>query len=117
MTADELPNPQALAIESVLNGRTMQQSNTRDMIFRGAIDCVLSESTTLAPGTLILTGTPEGVGFARKPPVYLLPGDHLQTRIQGLGTLENSVTAEKEPVLKKYAPDIRFAGMSGARPC
>ncbi len=97
MTADELPNPQALAIESVLNGRTMQQSNTRDMIFSVAqLIAFLSESTTLAPGTLILTGTPEGVGFARKPPVYLLPGDHLQTRIQGLGTLENSVTAEKD---------------------
>jgi 2-keto-4-pentenoate hydratase/2-oxohepta-3-ene-1,7-dioic acid hydratase in catechol pathway len=55
----------------------------------------LSESTTLAPGTLILTGTPEGVGYARKPPVYIVPGDHLQTRIQGIGILENPVIAEK----------------------
>ena len=96
VTADELTDPQNLAVESVLNGQTMQQSNTRDMIFSVAqLIAFLSESTTLAPGTLILTGTPEGVGFARKTPVYLKPGDHLQTRIQGIGTLENPVIAEK----------------------
>ncbi|WP_024333593.1 fumarylacetoacetate hydrolase family protein [Desulfotignum balticum] len=96
VTADEISDPQTLAIESVLNGTTMQQSNTRDMIFSVArLIAFLSESTTLAPGTLILTGTPEGVGYARKPPVYLMPGDHLQTRIQGIGMLENPVTAEK----------------------
>ena len=97
VTADEIPDPQILAIESVLNGRTMQQSNTRDMIFSVVqLIAFLSESTTLSPGTLILTGTPEGVGYARKPPVYLMPGDHLQTRIQGIGTLENPVTAETD---------------------
>ena len=96
VTADEIPDPQNLVIESVLNGRTMQQSNTRDMIFSVAqLIAFLSESTTLAPGTLILTGTPEGVGYARKPPVYLMPGDHLHTRIHGIGILENPVTAEK----------------------
>jgi 2-keto-4-pentenoate hydratase/2-oxohepta-3-ene-1,7-dioic acid hydratase in catechol pathway len=96
VTADEIPDPRDLAIESVLNGRTMQQSNTRDMIFSVAqLIAFLSQSTTLAPGTLILTGTPEGVGFARKPPVYLMPGDHLQTRIQKIGTLENRVAAEE----------------------
>ncbi|HSL60658.1 MAG TPA: fumarylacetoacetate hydrolase family protein [Desulfotignum sp.] len=96
VTADEIPDPQGLAIESVLNGKTMQQSNTRDMIFSVAqLIAFLSQSTTLLPGTLILTGTPEGVGYARKPPVYLMPGDHLQTRIQGIGTLENPVIAEK----------------------
>ncbi|MEX1299337.1 MAG: fumarylacetoacetate hydrolase family protein [Desulfotignum sp.] len=97
VTSDEIQDPQTLAVESMLNGKTMQQSNTRDMIFSVAqLIAFLSESTTLAPGTLILTGTPEGVGFARKPPVYLMPGDHLQTRIQGIGTLENPVTAEKD---------------------
>ena len=96
VTADEIPDPQGLAIESVLNGETMQQSNTGDMIFSVAhLIAFLSQSTTLVPGTLILTGTPEGVGYARKPPVYLMPGDHLQTRIQGIGTLENPVAAEK----------------------
>jgi 2-keto-4-pentenoate hydratase/2-oxohepta-3-ene-1,7-dioic acid hydratase in catechol pathway len=96
VTADEMPDPQGLVIESILNGKTMQQSNTGDMIFSVArLIAFLSQSTTLAPGTLILTGTPEGVGFARKPPVYLMPGDRLQTRIQGIGTLENPVTAEK----------------------
>ena len=96
VTTDEMPDPQNLAIESVLNGRTMQQSNTRDMIFSVAqLIAFLSESTTLAPGTLILTGTPEGVGYARNPSVYLMPGDHLQTRIQGIGVLENPVIAEK----------------------
>ena len=96
VTPDEIPDPQNLAIESVLNGQTMQKSNTRDMIFSVAqLIAFLSQSTTLAPGTLILTGTPEGVGFARKPPVYLMPGDHLQTRIQKIGTLENRVAAEE----------------------
>lgn len=95
VTPDEMSDPQNLAIESVLNGQTMQKSNTRDMIFSvAALIAFLSQSTTLAPGTLILTGTPEGVGFARKPPVYLKPGDHLQTRIQGIGTLANPVAAE-----------------------
>ncbi len=95
VTPEEVPDPQNLVIESVLNGQTMQKSNTRDMIFSVAqLIAFLSESTTLAPGTLILTGTPEGVGFARKPPKYLMPGDHLQTRIQGIGTLENHVVKE-----------------------
>jgi 2-keto-4-pentenoate hydratase/2-oxohepta-3-ene-1,7-dioic acid hydratase in catechol pathway len=95
-TPDEIPDPDILDIECVLNGETMQKSNSSDMIFPVAkIISYLSESTTLLPGTLILTGTPSGVGFARKPPVYLKPGDVLETRIQNIGVLKNEVTSEE----------------------
>lgn len=96
VTPDDLSNPDALDIECVLNGETMQKSNTGDMIFSVArIISYLSESTTLLPGTLILTGTPSGVGFARKPPVYLKPGDVLETRIEHIGVLKNEVGPEE----------------------
>lgn len=92
VTADEIPDPQALAIRSVLNGRTMQSSNTGDMIFSVAeLIAFISRDTTLRPGTLILTGTPEGVGFARRPPVYLADGDTIEITIEGIGTLANPV--------------------------
>ncbi len=81
VTPDEIKDPNHLDIECVLNGKTMQQSNTSDMIFSvGQIISYLSESTTLLPGTLILTGTPSGVGFTRKPPIYLKPGDRLASQ-------------------------------------
>ena len=89
----DIKDPQDLEIQCRVNGELFQNSNTRDMIFSVAhIISYLSQSTTLLPGTLILTGTPEGVGYTRKPPVYLKPGDHLETRIQDLGILENPVT-------------------------
>lgn len=92
VTADEIPDPQALAIGSVLNGRTMQSSTTADMIFPVAeLIAFISRDTTLLPGTVILTGTPEGVGFARKPPVYLADGDTIEITIEGIGTLSNPV--------------------------
>ena len=95
VTADELADPQSLPIRSVLNGRTMQQSNTSDMIFPVAeLIAFISRSTTLLPGTVILTGTPEGVGFARKPPVYLADGDTIEVTIDGIGTLSNPVRGE-----------------------
>lgn len=97
VTADEIKDPQSLNIECRLNGKTMQKGSTSDMIFSVAeIIAFLSESTTLAPGTVILTGTPSGVGFTRKPPVYLKPGDQLETEIKGIGTLKNNVIAETE---------------------
>jgi 2-keto-4-pentenoate hydratase/2-oxohepta-3-ene-1,7-dioic acid hydratase in catechol pathway len=66
------------------------------MIFSvGEIISFLSQSTTLAPGTVILTGTPSGVGFTRKPPVYLKPGDMLETKIKEIGVLKNKITAEQ----------------------
>ena len=84
--------PQTLDIRCVLNGRIMQKGNTADMIFPVAeLIARISQDTTLLPGTLILTGTPPGVGFARKPPIYLSPGDHVRVVIKGIGTLDNPV--------------------------
>jgi 2-keto-4-pentenoate hydratase/2-oxohepta-3-ene-1,7-dioic acid hydratase in catechol pathway len=94
VTADDLPDPQTLAIGSSLNGTRMQASNTADMIFGVAsLIAFLSRDTTLLPGTVILTGTPEGVGFARQPPVYLAVGDVIEIEIQGIGKLSNPVRA------------------------
>jgi 2-keto-4-pentenoate hydratase/2-oxohepta-3-ene-1,7-dioic acid hydratase in catechol pathway len=95
VTRDEVPDPQDLEVACLLNDRVMQQSSTSDMIFSVAqLIAFLSESTTLLPGTLLLTGTPGGVGFTRRPPVFLKPGDRLETRVQGVGTLINPVVAE-----------------------
>ena len=92
VTADEIPDPQTLDIRCTLNGRRMQQGNTGDMIFSVAeLISFLSRDTTLLPGTLILTGTPPGVGFARKPPVFLTDGDQVRVEIDGIGALENPV--------------------------
>ena len=89
-------DPHNLAITTRVNGVTMQQSNTGDMIFNVAqIIEFLSGSTTLEPGTLILTGTPAGVGIGRKPPVFLKAGDIVECEIQGIGTLRNPVIEEK----------------------
>jgi len=91
-----LTNPNALAIATRVNGVTLQQSNTGDMIFSIAeIIEFLSGSTTLEPGTLILTGTPEGVGAGRKPPVYLKAGDVVEIEIEGIGVLRNPVVEEE----------------------
>ena len=92
---DSIENPNNLAITTRLNGATVQQSNTRDMIFSVAeIIEFLSGSTTLEPNTLILTGTPEGVGMSRKPPLFLKPGDTVEIEIEGLGLLSNPVIEE-----------------------
>ena len=95
VTPDEIGNPNNLAIQTRVNGQTLQQSNTSDMIFSvEKIIEFLSGSTTLLPGTVILTGTPEGVGMARKPPVWLKPGDKIEVEIEKIGILTNSVVAE-----------------------
>lgn len=96
VTTDEIDDPQALRVQCRLNHETMQDGVTSDMIF-GAADLIayLSESTTLMPGTVILTGTPSGVGFVRNPPVYLKPGDTIEVLIEQIGSLKNSVVAEK----------------------
>jgi 2-keto-4-pentenoate hydratase/2-oxohepta-3-ene-1,7-dioic acid hydratase in catechol pathway len=92
---DEIPNPNALRIQTVLNGQTMQDSNTSDMIFDvPTLIEFLSGSTTLLPGTVLLTGTPQGVGAARKPPVFLQPGDTVTVEIENIGALTNPVVAE-----------------------
>ncbi len=95
VTTDEIPNPNALHIKTVLNDQVMQQWSTDDMIFDVAeLIAFLSGSTTLLPGTVILTGTPHGVGFARKPPVFLQPGDIVTVAIDGIGELTNPVAEE-----------------------
>jgi 2-keto-4-pentenoate hydratase/2-oxohepta-3-ene-1,7-dioic acid hydratase in catechol pathway len=93
-TTDELPNPHRLRIRLRLNGRTMQDSSTDQLIF-GVPQLIesLSEHVTLEPGDVIATGTPPGVGFARKPPVWLQPGDVVEVEIEGLGVLRNSIAA------------------------
>jgi 2-keto-4-pentenoate hydratase/2-oxohepta-3-ene-1,7-dioic acid hydratase in catechol pathway len=94
-TKDEIPDPDNLRIRTILNGATMQNSNTSDMIFDVAnIVSDLSRSITLLPGTLILTGTPEGVGFTRNPPVFLNDGDIITIAIDSIGELTNTVKRE-----------------------
>ena len=95
VTADEIADPHALDISLTLNGVRMQNSNTRNLIFRiPELIAFLSSVFTLEPGDVVSTGTPSGVGFARKPPVYLQPGDEVIVRIEGLGELRNPVVAE-----------------------
>jgi 2-keto-4-pentenoate hydratase/2-oxohepta-3-ene-1,7-dioic acid hydratase in catechol pathway len=92
VTADEVPDPLKLRIQLRLNGKTMQDSNTSQMIFGvGETLAYLSQVFTLQPGDLIFTGTPPGVGFARKPPVFLKAGDVAEVEIEGLGVLRNPV--------------------------
>jgi 2-keto-4-pentenoate hydratase/2-oxohepta-3-ene-1,7-dioic acid hydratase in catechol pathway len=95
VTGDEIPNPNALGIKTILNGEVMQNWNTEDMIFDvPALIEFLSGSTRLAAGTVILTGTPHGVGFARTPPVLLKDGDEVTIEIDGIGQLTNPVKDE-----------------------
>jgi 2-keto-4-pentenoate hydratase/2-oxohepta-3-ene-1,7-dioic acid hydratase in catechol pathway len=95
VTTDEIPDPNRLAIKTILNGQTLQDWNTSDMIFDvPAIVEFLSASMILNPGTVILTGTPHGVGFARKPPVYLKVGDTVTIEIEKIGRLTNPVVEE-----------------------
>ena len=95
VTADEIEDPHQLDISLTLNGETMQSSNTRNLIFGvPKLIAFLSSVFTLEPGDIVSTGTPAGVGFARKPPRYLQPGDRMVARIEGIGALENPVVAE-----------------------
>jgi 2-keto-4-pentenoate hydratase/2-oxohepta-3-ene-1,7-dioic acid hydratase in catechol pathway len=96
VTRDEIANPNALKIRTVLNGRVMQDWNTDDMIFDvPTLIEFLSASSVLRPGTVILTGTPHGVGFAHTPPVFLRAGDSVSIEIEGIGTLTNPVAEEQ----------------------
>jgi 2-keto-4-pentenoate hydratase/2-oxohepta-3-ene-1,7-dioic acid hydratase in catechol pathway len=96
VTPDELDNPQNLRLTCVLNGQVMQDANTSDMIFPVTeLIAFLSSGVTLLPGSVILTGTPSGVGFTRKPPVYLMPGDTVDVSVEGIGTLSNSVELQR----------------------
>jgi 2-keto-4-pentenoate hydratase/2-oxohepta-3-ene-1,7-dioic acid hydratase in catechol pathway len=92
---DEIPDPAALKIKTILNGQVMQDWNTGDMIFDvPTLIAFLSGSTTLLPGTVILTGTPHGIGAARKPPIFLKPGDSVTIEIDRIGALTNPVVEE-----------------------
>jgi 2-keto-4-pentenoate hydratase/2-oxohepta-3-ene-1,7-dioic acid hydratase in catechol pathway len=96
VTADEIPDPNALQLKSIVSGQVMQDWNTNDMIFDvRTLIAFLSGSTTLSPGTLILTGTPHGVGMAQKPPRWLRPGDTVSIEVEKIGTLTNPVQAEQ----------------------
>jgi 2-keto-4-pentenoate hydratase/2-oxohepta-3-ene-1,7-dioic acid hydratase in catechol pathway len=92
VTADEIPDPNALRIKTILNGQVMQDHTTGDMIFDvPALIESLSSTMTLRPGAVILTGTPQGVGFARTPPVWLKAGDKVVVEIEKIGRLENPI--------------------------
>ena len=92
--AAEVPDPQALRIRCLVNGEVRQDSTTADMIFSVAeLVAFVSEAITLEPGDLLLTGTPDGVGVFRDPPVFLAAGDEVTVEIDGLPSLTNPVRA------------------------
>ncbi len=95
VTADEIADPHALDIGLSINGEVMQNSNTRDLVFR-VPDLIeyISSITPLLPGDIVSTGTPPGVGMGRKPPRWLQPGDSVTVTVEGLGSLTNPVLAE-----------------------
>ncbi|HJU01596.1 MAG TPA: fumarylacetoacetate hydrolase family protein [Actinomycetes bacterium] len=94
VTADEVPDPQALGIRCLVNDELLQDSNTGQMVF-GVAELIsyASRTITLEPGDLLATGTPSGVGDAADPPRYLRPGDRMRVEIDGLGQLDNTVRA------------------------
>jgi 2-keto-4-pentenoate hydratase/2-oxohepta-3-ene-1,7-dioic acid hydratase in catechol pathway len=95
-SAAVVPDPQKMRLTLSVNGKVMQDANTGQMIFPvAALVSILSELVTLEPGDVIVTGTPAGVGHARKPPIYLQPRDEVVCEIEGIGVLRNPVQAEK----------------------
>ncbi|MNC86391.1 Ureidoglycolate lyase [compost metagenome] len=92
VTADEIPDPQALGLRCLVNGEVRQQSTTADMSF-GIAEQIeyLSTAFTLEPGDLLATGTPEGVGAGMDPPRFLKPGDVVRCEVDGIGAIENRV--------------------------
>jgi acylpyruvate hydrolase len=94
-TLDEFDDPSDLPLTTTLNGRTVQEARTTDMVFRVPfLVSYISSLATLEPGDLILTGTPAGIGCNRKPQVFLRPGDQVSVTVGGVGTLSNPVVAE-----------------------
>ena len=92
VTRDEIPDPHVLQVRTILNGKEMQNSNTKNLIFNvNKIIAYASQGTTLEPGDLIPTGTPFGVGFSRKPPVFLQDGDMCECEVEKVGTIKNRV--------------------------
>jgi 2-keto-4-pentenoate hydratase/2-oxohepta-3-ene-1,7-dioic acid hydratase in catechol pathway len=97
VTADEIPaGAKGLKIESRLNGQVMQSDNTDNMMFPIAETLVdITQGMTLEPGDLVVTGTPSGVGHARKPPVWMKAGDTIEIEVEKVGILSNPIEAEK----------------------
>ena len=94
VTRDEIDDPQSLRLMLTVNGALKQDGNTRDMIYPvAAIIEWVSKGMTLLPGSIIATGTPDGVGFARTPPEFLQPGDVMETEVEGVGTMRNRIVA------------------------
>ena len=93
VSADEIDNPQDLPIRSWVNGVLKQESNSKHQIFKIAqVIAVLSQGMELEPGDIIATGTPSGVGYARTPPEYLMPGDVVECEVEGIGRIRNKIT-------------------------
>jgi 2-keto-4-pentenoate hydratase/2-oxohepta-3-ene-1,7-dioic acid hydratase in catechol pathway len=115
LTADEVSDPHRLSIKLRLNGNTMQDSNTDQLIF-GVPELVafLSETITLEPGDVIATGTPPGVGFARKPPVFIKSGDVMEVEVESLGILRNPVVAAAESI---SAGKFAYSKVQGRNTC
>ena len=105
VTPASIADPNALGLRTWLNGELVQDASTDDMIF-DVPDLIsfLSGSTTLLAGTVILTGTPSGVGMAAEPPRWLRPGDSVAIEIEGIGRLENPVVAEQAAALSPWSP-------------
>ncbi|HUN53888.1 MAG TPA: fumarylacetoacetate hydrolase family protein [Smithella sp.] len=102
VTKDEIPHPNDLSLRTILNGQVVQESRTDNMVFDiPAIVSDLSRSLTLLPGTVILTGTPEGVGFIRQPPLFLKEGDKITVEIEAIGALTNMVKRERDTVTRE----------------
>jgi 2-keto-4-pentenoate hydratase/2-oxohepta-3-ene-1,7-dioic acid hydratase in catechol pathway len=92
VTREEIPDPHVLQVRTILNGKEMQNSNTKNLIFGvPQIVAYASQGTTLLPGDLIPTGTPFGVGFSRRPPVFLKDGDECVCEIESIGAIRNKV--------------------------
>ncbi|MDF2695546.1 MAG: 5-oxopent-3-ene,2,5-tricarboxylate decarboxylase [Labilithrix sp.] len=117
VTPDELPpGAKGLALRGTLNGNVMQEANTSDMIF-GVADAfaILPEAMTLEVGDMIATGTPGGVGFARKPPIFMKPGDVFEVHVERVGTLRNRVVAEGGDRRKRRRNEVRVSQPRAAR--
>ena len=121
VTTDAITDPHKLSIKLRLNGQTMQDSNTDQLIFGvPALIEFLSQTITLEPGDVIATGTPPGVGFARKPPVFLKPGDEMEVLIEGIGGLGNPVVSDGIRVTQRckvaeFFSPVREKNLSGNR--
>ena len=97
VTKDEIADPHKLRVQCRVNGRTLQDSTTEQLVFGvDALVSFLSQTVTLEPGDVIATGTPPGVGFARKPPIFLQDGDVVEIEVEGLGILSNPVSSSKQ---------------------